>query len=150
MKVLQRLLELQDLELGPKAGTPEGQPAIDALRREIAAPILGHYDRLMVRGKKGVALVRHGVCSGCQMKIASGLYAALLRDDDIAMCDNCARYLLMPKAETPVPPPTPPAPAPAPAPAPTPTSASTPAPAPAPRRVRKRKSAADQGPKPSA
>ena len=118
MKLLQRLLELQDLELGPKAETPEARRSSDALRQEIPAPILGHYDRLMARGKKGVALVRHGVCSGCQMKIASGPYAALLRNDDIAMCDNCARYLLLATEDSIAPAPPPSAPAPAPKPAP--------------------------------
>lgn len=94
MKVIERLLELQKLEMGPEAEAPENRPIIDALRKEIPEPILGHYDRLRARGKK-VALVRHGVCSGCQMKLATGVHAALLRDEDIAMCDNCARYLLV-------------------------------------------------------
>jgi len=104
MKVIERLLELQDLEMGPRAGTPENQPGIDALRKEIPDPILAHYDRLRVKGKKGVALVRNGVCSGCQMKLATGIHAALLRDEDIAMCDNCARYLCVAN-EPPEPPP---------------------------------------------
>ena len=64
--------------------------------------ILGHYDRLKSRGKKSVALVRHGVCTGCQMRLASGVYAALLRDEDIAMCDTCARYLLLVRELPPV------------------------------------------------
>lgn len=81
--------------MGPRAGEPEHRPTIEALRKLIPEPILAHYDRLTARGKKGVALVRHGVCSGCQMKLATGVHAALLRDDDIAMCDNCARYLLV-------------------------------------------------------
>jgi predicted nucleic acid-binding Zn-ribbon protein len=88
-------LELQELEMGPRAEAPENRPTIEALRKAIPEPILAHYDRLTARGKKGVALVRHGVCSGCQMKLATGVHAALLRDDDIAMCDNCARYLLV-------------------------------------------------------
>jgi hypothetical protein len=107
MKVLQRLYELQDLELGPRAGAPEARRSIEIIRKEIPEPVLKHYDRLMDRGKKGVALVRHGVCNGCQMKIASGPYAALLRDDDIAMCDNCARYLLLATEESLAPPPAP-------------------------------------------
>ncbi len=109
MKVIERLLELQTLEMGPEAEAPENRPIIDALRKEIPDPILGHYDRLRARGKKGVALVRHGVCSGCQMKLATGVHAALLRDEDIAMCDNCARYLLVaPDLPPPTPEPPPP------------------------------------------
>lgn len=95
MKVIERLFELQVLELGPAAGSAEGKKAAEALKKEIPEPILGHYRRLMDRGKKGVALVRHGVCSGCMMQLAIGVFAALRRDDDIAMCDTCARYLLL-------------------------------------------------------
>jgi hypothetical protein len=108
MKIIERLLELQELELGPKAESPEAPPLVAALRKEIPEMILGHYDRLRLRGKKSVALVRHGVCTGCQMRLASGVHAALLRDEDIAMCDTCARYLLL-VAEPPPPAEPPPA-----------------------------------------
>ena len=107
MKVIERLLELQELELGPRAGATENRPTVEALRKDIPEPILAHYDRLTARGKKGVALVRHGVCSGCQMVLATGVHAALLRDDDIATCDNCARYLLI-APDLPAPAPAPP------------------------------------------
>lgn len=116
MKVIERLFELQELELGPAAGSAEANKAAEALKKEIPEPILGHYRRLMDRGKKGVALVRHGVCSGCMMRLATGAFAALRRDDDIAMCDSCARYLMMapgeiqPGAEPAVPPTPPPKP----------------------------------------
>lgn len=105
MKVLEILLQLQDLELGPRADSPAARREAEALRRQVPVPILGHYDRLVTRGKKAVALVRHGVCTGCQMKLPSGLYAKLLRNDDVCVCDNCARYLVMapeppPPAET--------------------------------------------------
>jgi hypothetical protein len=111
MKVLQVLLQLQELEMGPRAGSPESRREAEALRREVPAPILGHYDRLVTRGKKAVAYVRHGVCTGCQMQLPSGLYAKLLRDDDVCVCDNCARYLVV-APETPPPPAAKPAPAP--------------------------------------
>ncbi|MGD0536384.1 MAG: hypothetical protein ABSC03_01935 [Verrucomicrobiota bacterium] len=107
MKIIERLLELQELELGPKADSPAARPLVEALRKEIPEPILGHYDRLRSRGKKGVALVRHGVCTGCQMRLASGVHAALLRDEDIAMCDTCARYLLLVPEPSPAPEPPP-------------------------------------------
>lgn len=100
MKVLEILLQLQDLELGPRADSPATRREAEALRRQVPVPILGHYDRLVTRGKKAVALVRHGVCTGCQMKLPSGLYAKLLRQDDVCVCDNCARYLV-PAPETP-------------------------------------------------
>lgn len=97
MKVIDRLFELQECEMGTKAGMPGSRNAIEQLRKEIPTPILAHYERLTVRGKRGVALVRNGVCTGCQMRLATGVSAAILRDEDIAMCDNCARYLLLDK-----------------------------------------------------
>lgn len=97
--------------MGPTAEAPESRRLVETLRKGIPEQILGHYDRLRARGKKGVALVRHGVCNGCQMKLASGPYAALIRDDDIAMCDTCGRYLLRAPEAAPAPE-APPAPAP--------------------------------------
>ena len=42
------------------------------LRGVIPAQILAHYDRLAVRGKKGVAVIRNQVCTGCHMKLPIG------------------------------------------------------------------------------
>lgn len=95
MKIVQHLLQLQELELGSWASSPAARREAETLRREVPETILGHYDRLVARGKKAVAFVRNGVCSGCQMRLPSGLYAKLLRDDDLCVCDNCARYLAL-------------------------------------------------------
>jgi hypothetical protein len=109
MKIIEQLFVLQDLEMGPKAGTPTARREGEAIRSEVPETILGHYDRLVQRGKKAVATVRRDVCTGCQMRLASGLYAKLLRDDDICVCDNCARYLRLAPEDlpgaSPVPPP---------------------------------------------
>lgn len=110
MKAIEQLFELQKLQLGPENDTAQIRARIEAIRSEVPGPILAHYDRLLQRGKKGVALVRHGVCTGCQMRLATGVHAALIRDEDIAMCDTCARYLLLaPEAAEPAPAPKPPA-----------------------------------------
>lgn len=111
MKIIERLYEVQRLQTGPTANAPDTQSQIEALRKEVPEPILAHYDRLLARGKKGVALVRNTVCTGCMMKLASGIHAALLRDEDIAMCDTCARYLLLEPEPATAPPPAPPPPA---------------------------------------
>jgi predicted nucleic acid-binding Zn-ribbon protein len=100
MKIIEQLLKLQELELGPAAKAPATRRELTALRADVPPQVLGHYDRLVARGKKAVALVRRSVCSGCQMQLPSGLYAKLLRDDDICLCENCARYLKVAPAET--------------------------------------------------
>lgn len=98
MKQIELLKELQDIEFLARKTAEEKARAAE-LRQTIPAPLLGHYDRLAARGKKGVAVVLRtptgGVCGGCRMRLPTGVYAKLLRDDDIAMCDNCARYLLL-------------------------------------------------------
>ena len=111
MKILQQLLELQELDLGPRAGSPAVRREAELLRGQVPGPILGHYHRLVSRGKKAVAIVRRGVCTGCQMQVPSGIHANLMRDDDLCICDNCARYLMLaPGEETPLVPPAPPVP----------------------------------------
>jgi predicted nucleic acid-binding Zn-ribbon protein len=95
MKVIERLQELQELEMGPNAETPEAKRLIEQIRKETPEMILGHYDRLRARGKKGVATVVRGVCTGCRMRLATGSHATLIRNDDVSMCDSCGRYLLL-------------------------------------------------------
>jgi predicted nucleic acid-binding Zn-ribbon protein len=92
--VLQNLLKLQALEFGEIVGKGvEAQAA--ALRGEIPPPILGHYDRLRAREKKGVALVRNQVCTGCHMRQPMGKITVLMRGEDIQLCDTCGRYLFL-------------------------------------------------------
>ena len=61
-------------------------------------PIIGHYDRLRVRGKKGVALVRNQVCTGCHMHVPIGQITVLMRGEDVQLCESCGRYLYLPDA----------------------------------------------------
>lgn len=92
---IQSLLKLQALELGEETG--KGVEAeIAELRGQVPPPILGHYDRLRVRGKKGVAVVRNQVCTGCHMQQPIGKITILMRDEDIQLCDTCGRYLYLP------------------------------------------------------
>src|SRR5271157_4667303 len=93
--VLQSLLKLQALEFGETAGkNVEAQAA--ELRAVIPQPIVSHYDRLRVRGKKGVAIVRNQVCTGCHMHVPIGLITVLMRGEDIQLCESCGRYLYLP------------------------------------------------------
>jgi len=94
---IQKLLKLQALEFGEETGKSV-ETQIAELRGEIPPPILGHYDRLRVRGKKGVALVRNQVCTGCHMQQPIGKITVLMRGEDIQLCDTCGRYLYLPDA----------------------------------------------------
>ena len=93
--LLQNLVRLQDLELG-KATDKNVEAAILDLRGKIPPQILGHYDRLRARGKKGIAAVRNQVCTGCHIRVPVGTIATILHGTDIQLCDNCGRYLYLP------------------------------------------------------
>ena len=97
---LQNLLKLQALEFDET--TEKGSPTkIAELRSKVPAPILAHFDRLVARGKKGVAVVRNQVCGGCHMKLPIGTVNTLMQGHDVQLCDTCGRYLYLPDpAET--------------------------------------------------
>jgi predicted nucleic acid-binding Zn-ribbon protein len=67
------------------------------MRNSIPQPILAHYDRLVARGKKGVAVVRNQVCTGCHMRLPIGTINTLMQHEDIQLCDSCGRYLYLPE-----------------------------------------------------
>jgi hypothetical protein len=99
---MQSLLELQALEFG--ARQDEGTlAAITALRGKIPPQILGHYDRLRVRGKKGMVAVVNQVCTGCHMRLPLAVIMTLKHEEDIQLCDTCGRYLYLP-GESAIPP----------------------------------------------
>ena len=101
MKVLlQNLLKLQSLEFG-ETTDKNAETLITELRARIPQPILGHYDRLRVRGKKGLAAVRNQVCTGCHMHVPIGMITTIMHGNDIQLCGSCDRYLYLPEpAET--------------------------------------------------
>ena len=98
--LLPNLLKLQALDFDePPGKNVEARKA--ELRALIPAQILAHYDRLVVRGKKGVAVVRNQVCTGCHMRLPIGTINTLMQGADIQLCDTCGRYLYLPDpAET--------------------------------------------------
>src|SRR5687768_4017755 len=106
--VMETLITLQELELKTGRQTAASKEEIARLRSNVPAPILGHFDRLLARGKKGVALAINGVCSACHLKISSGTMGNLWDTNNIHLCDSCGRYLyLPPQTEAAAPEPTP-------------------------------------------
>jgi predicted nucleic acid-binding Zn-ribbon protein len=95
--LLQNLIQLQTLE---SSGVKDKNAAasLAELRAKIPAQIIAHYDRLVARGKKGLAAVRGQVCSGCHMQVPLGVVMTLKRGDDIQICESCGRYLYLPPA----------------------------------------------------
>ena len=92
--LLTNLLKLQAIAFDQSSQRDPAEAA--RLRALIPAQILGHYDRLVARGKKGVAVVRNQVCTGCHMRLPIGTINTLMQGTDIRLCDTCGRYLYLP------------------------------------------------------
>jgi predicted nucleic acid-binding Zn-ribbon protein len=108
-ELLQNLLKLQAIEFEETTEKKSGT-TIAELRGKIPPQILGHYDRLVARGKKGVTAIRGENCSSCHIRVPIGAIMTLRRGEDIQLCESCGRYLYLveePAAE-PVPPVIPP------------------------------------------
>lgn len=92
---MQILLKLQTLEFAAKQGEA-AEATIADLRGKIPPQILGHYDRLRARGKKGLVPAINQVCTGCHMRLPLAVIMTLKHEQDIQLCDNCGRYLYLP------------------------------------------------------
>jgi len=97
-ELLTNLLNLQALEFD-ETDEKDPEAKIAELKAKIPQPILGHYERLAARGKKGVAVVRNQVCTGCHMRLPIGTINTLMQGQDIQLCDTCGRYLCLPGPE---------------------------------------------------
>jgi hypothetical protein len=92
--ILQNLIRLQSIEFS-EIKNENDEIAMSELRNKIPPQILNHYDRLVARGKKGIAAVRHQTCAGCHMNVPLGAVLTLRHGDDIQLCGNCGRYLYL-------------------------------------------------------
>jgi C4-type zinc ribbon domain len=92
-QIMEHLLALQKLALDTKPLKLEHEAEVLKSREKVPAPILGHFDRLIARGKKGVAIARNGACGECHLRLPSGTMGALAYTNEVHLCDNCGRYL---------------------------------------------------------
>jgi predicted nucleic acid-binding Zn-ribbon protein len=101
--IMDHLFALQTLQFQSGSGQRNLEGTMAAIRKTIPGPVLAHYDRLLARGKKGVAVVRNGVCTECHIRVATGALAGLAHGTDIQLCGNCGRYLFLPADEPVIP-----------------------------------------------
>jgi predicted nucleic acid-binding Zn-ribbon protein len=97
--IVENLLALQKLILQPTKPGPDQQTKINELRTKVPGPVLDHFDRMVSRGRNGVALVRHGMCGECHIRIPVGTLSSLVSPKDVYLCETCACYLLLPLEE---------------------------------------------------
>src|SRR4051812_6679292 len=92
-QIIGDLVALQKLQLGPKPQLAPDNAEILALQARVPLLMLERFNRFIARGKKGVAVIRNGICSECHLRITSGTLARLGDATQIQVCDNCGRYL---------------------------------------------------------
>ncbi|PTY08336.1 hypothetical protein DB347_01765 [Opitutaceae bacterium EW11] len=93
------MLSAQPTLLRVPSTSPEHQAVVAGLREQVPNPILAHYLRLVEQGRKGVAPVRHGVCTACHMRVPASMTGSLMKQDDLTLCENCGCYLFLPAEE---------------------------------------------------
>lgn len=89
-KVIANLFELQKIEFLSSKNAPA------SLRAQIPSDMLDVYERLRVRGRKAVALVRNGVCGECHLRIPVGTLVDVMHGEP-QRCGNCGRFLHLPE-----------------------------------------------------
>jgi predicted nucleic acid-binding Zn-ribbon protein len=67
---------------------------IESLRAKLPVGVLALHDKMRAKGKRSVAGVRRGVCSGCHLALGVGNVAAV-RAKELRRCGNCGRYVYM-------------------------------------------------------
>lgn len=100
---LLELLAAQATLLQQAPASPLRRTVLVHLAEVVPPPVLAHFLRLIERGRTGVAVVRHSVCSGCHLRLPSGQVAALVKSDELHLCECCGSYLLLPPDEEPLP-----------------------------------------------
>jgi hypothetical protein len=97
IEIMKALLVLQEVKLHNRTLEEEPETECQRLRGTVPAGVLEKFDRLVNRGKKGVAIVRNGVCSECHLRLPSGTLGGLTHATELHVCDNCGRFLYLPE-----------------------------------------------------
>jgi predicted nucleic acid-binding Zn-ribbon protein len=97
-EIVGHLLELHRSEERLTSRDPDeradAQALVASLRAAIPKAVLIVHDQARTRGKRSVAEVRRGVCSGCHLALGVGNVAAL-RAGELRRCGNCGRYVFV-------------------------------------------------------
>ena len=90
----ERALDLREKELDARIAELRG--GREALCGQLAADLLGHYQR--IRRRPAIAEVRDEMCLGCRIHIPPQQQIELLRGDTLITCSRCHRILIHPAA----------------------------------------------------
>ena len=95
LQELHALLNASDKGLSNQANPPQANRKAALIRKRIPQPVLDHFDRMMLRGKKPIASVRHAVCSACHLHIPQSHILQMRRSDELDVCDNCGTFIFL-------------------------------------------------------
>ena len=93
------LLALQQILQCGDAATVAQATERSRLEKKIPAPLLAHFLRVRMGDRRGVALVRNGVCGECHIRVSRLTLDNLKRSDDVQLCESCGCYLALPVDE---------------------------------------------------
>lgn len=93
------MFNAQEPLLSPSKHRRHRRAILEELRERVPERFLAHYLRLIVQGRRGVALVRHGTCSQCHIRVPASVLPALVTVHDALTCEHCGSYLLLPEDE---------------------------------------------------
>ncbi|MDI6739298.1 MAG: hypothetical protein QME74_02925 [Candidatus Edwardsbacteria bacterium] len=77
-------------------GLEQLQKALANLEKQIEPAILRQYKRLKDRNGRPVVPVINGNCCGCYIKIPTALASNAMKNQILATCGNCGRFLYWP------------------------------------------------------
>ncbi len=97
--IVSNLLALQNLELAPEKTAPGREAQILELRSRIPRRLLAHYDSQAAHGRKGVAVIRDGICGECRQLVPASALNGLKNGHPIQFCIHCRRFLYCPEEE---------------------------------------------------
>jgi hypothetical protein len=95
-----KLLEAQKTLLLHPGVSAENTRLIEQLRATVPAPVLAHFLRLVAQGRRGVAVVDHGVCTECHLRLPASLAAVIGDSTDLHVCEQCGSFLVATKSTT--------------------------------------------------
>jgi predicted nucleic acid-binding Zn-ribbon protein len=97
IEIIQSLKELQSIARASKSArliaSSSLSPRQIALRAKVPNAILGHFDRMLVQGRSGIAPLRNGVCGGCHIRIPRAHVAGMRGSHELDVCDQCGTFI---------------------------------------------------------
>jgi len=95
LQELHNLFNASDKGRSNQAASPQSNRKAGLIRKRIPQPVLNHFDRMMLRGKKPIASVRHAVCGACHLQIPKSHILQMHKSGELNVCDNCGTFIFL-------------------------------------------------------